>query len=570
VRVSGRWVHRWLGSVRRAVDTLVFPWECLVCGGPAGDAPFCAPCRDELRDASGLTCARCAMPLGPFADRRGGCSECRGRSLGFDRAIALGPYQGPIRQLCLELKHQRNAWIAPWLMDVLIEGRGELGREAEDAWVVPVPLHWRRRWRRGYNQADALAERLAKRLEIRLAHPLRRVVATPPLARAGRTERARLLRDAFRARSSAGLKGRTVLLVDDILTTGATCGAAARALKRAGAARVVVVVIGRAGGELAMPSTKTSTSPPPRPSAVRIGTRGSPLARWQAEWVAERLRALHPGLAVELVEIKTQGDRDRNTPLAAIGGLGLFTKEIQRALLDATVEVAVHSLKDLPTRGPEELILGAVPPREDATDALIAPVHRTLDSLPSEATIGTGSLRRRAQLLHLRPDLNVVGVRGNVETRLNQALQGKLDAVVLAEAGLRRLNLDAQITERLGPPRFLPAVGQGALGIECRRDDEATRAILAPLDDPATHRAVLAERSALAELEGGCMIPMAAWARATDAGLTLDAAVFDPDGRERVFASLSGPPDDPEGLGRRVAQALRDQGAERLLQRSPS
>ena len=157
---------------------------------------------------------------------------------------------------------------------------------------------------------------------------------------------------------------------------------------------------------------------------VRIGTRGSPLARWQAEWVADRLRALHPGLAVELVEIKTQGDRDRNSPLAAIGGLGLFTKEIQRALLDAAVEVAVHSLKDLPTQGPEALILGAVPPREDVADALIAPVHRTLDALPAGATVGTGSLRRRAQLLYLRPDLNVVGIRGNVETRLNQALRG--------------------------------------------------------------------------------------------------------------------------------------------------
>jgi hydroxymethylbilane synthase len=470
----------------------------------------------------------------------------------------------------LQLKHERNAWIAPWLMDLLVEGRSEVEREAEGSWVVPVPLHWRRRLARGYNQAEVLAERLAKRLGVRLAHPLRRVVATPPLARAGRTERARLLRDAFRARPSSGLKGRTVLLVDDILTTGATCGAAARALKRAGAGRVVVVVIGRAGGELSMPSTSTKTSPsrPPQPAAIRIGTRGSPLARWQAEWVAERLRALHPGLAVELVEIKTQGDRDRNTPLAAIGGLGLFTKEIQRALLDAKVEVAVHSLKDLPTRGPEELILGAVPPREDAADALIAPVHRTLDALPSGATVGTGSLRRRAQLLHLRPDLNVVSLRGNVETRLNQALQGKLDAVVLAEAGLRRLNLEGKITERLGPPRFLPAVGQGALGIECRRDDEATRAYLAPLDDPATHRAVLAERSALAELEGGCMIPLGAWARATDDGLALDAAVFDPDGRERLFASLSGPPDDPEALGRRVAEVLRAQGAERLLKRS--
>ena len=301
---------------------------------------------------------------------------------------------------------------------------------------------------------------------------------------------------------------------------------------------------------------------------VRIGTRGSRLARWQAEWVADRLRALHPGLTVALVEIKTQGDRDRNSPLSAIGGLGLFTKEIQRALVERGVDLAVHSLKDLPTQGPEELTLGAVPPREDSADALIAPRARSLDALPDGARVGTGSLRRRAQLLHLRSDLRVVEVRGNVETRLNQALQGQLDAVVLAEAGLRRLALDRHVTERLGPPRFLPAVGQGALGIECRADDAGTRALLAPLDDPATRRAVLAERQALAELEGGCMIPMAAWARVTPDGLTLDAAVFDPDGRERVFASLSGPPDDPEDLGRRVAGELRRLGADRLLNTS--
>ena len=304
------------------------------------------------------------------------------------------------------------------------------------------------------------------------------------------------------------------------------------------------------------------------PGALRIGTRGSPLARWQATWVAGRLREAHPGVAVTLVEIRTHGDRDRNTPLAQLGGLGLFTKEIQRALVEGTVDVAVHSLKDLPTQGPEGLVLGAIPPREELADALIAPVHLTLDALPDGATVGTGSLRRRAQLLHLRPALNVVGLRGNVETRLNQALEGRLDAVVLAEAGLRRLGLDAHVTERLGPPRFLPAVGQGALGIECRAGDAATRARLASLDDPATRRAVLAERAALAALEGGCMIPLGAWGRdADDGSLCLDVAVFDPDGLARAFTSLTGPRDDPEGLGLRAAQALRDQGAERLLRR---
>ncbi len=299
---------------------------------------------------------------------------------------------------------------------------------------------------------------------------------------------------------------------------------------------------------------------------IRIGTRGSRLARWQSTWVADRLRVLHPGLEVELVEIKTHGDRDRNSPLAAIGGLGLFTKEIQRALVDGHVHLAVHSLKDLPTWGPENLTLGAIPPRENPVDALIAPTYRTLEALPPGATVGTGSIRRRAMLLHARPDLQIVDIRGNVETRLNRARAGELDAVVLAEAGLDRLSLDGEVTQRLEPPMFLPAVGQGALGIECRADDEATLALLKALDDPATRRAVIAERRTLAELEGGCMIPLAAWGRDLDGGrLALDASVFDPEGVRRVSVAEVGPGDDPEGLGRRVAEALRSAGADDLL-----
>lgn len=313
---------------------------------------------------------------------------------------------------------------------------------------------------------------------------------------------------------------------------------------------------------------------PSQPSRrlVRIGTRGSRLARWQADWVADRLRTLHPGLEVILVEIKTLGDRDRTSPLSSIGGLGLFTKEIQRALLDGLVEIAVHSLKDLPTRGPEGLILGAVPPREDPSDALIAPIHRTLEALPHGARIGTGSLRRRGQLLHARHDLTVVDLRGNVETRLAAARDGGLDAVVLAEAGLHRLGLDSHITQRLGPPRFLPAVGQGALGIECRADDAETRVLLAPLDDPATHRAIRAERRLLFQLEGGCSMPLAAWAReASTPGrddaprLWLDAAVFKTDGPGKIAVCLSGPIDAPEELGSRAAEGLRQLGAEDFL-----
>ena len=299
---------------------------------------------------------------------------------------------------------------------------------------------------------------------------------------------------------------------------------------------------------------------------IRIGTRGSRLARWQANWVADRLRGVHPGLMVEVVEIRTQGDRDRNSPLAEIGGTGLFTKEIQYALLERRVDVAVHSLKDLPTTGPGGLVLGAVPAREDVADVLIAPGFGTLAALPAGARVGTGSLRRRAMILHVRPDLVVEGVRGNVETRLNLAREGGLDGVILAEAGLRRLGLEGRVTERLGPPGFLPAVGQGALGIECRGDDGETRELLGALDDGGTHRAVVAERRTLAELEGGCMIPLGAWAREEGGGLMLDAAVYGPEGRERVFASLGGDVDDPDGLGRKVAEALRGGGALKLLE----
>ena len=191
------------------------------------------------------------MPAGPFADLDGGCSECRGRPLGFDRAIALGPYQGPIRQLCLSLKRERNAWMARWVAEVLAEGQsGPLSEEARGLpLVVPIPLHWRRRLTRGYNQAEALAVGLGRALGLEVRPGLRRVVATPKLALSGRTERAKLMRDAFRPRGLRGLRGRPVLLVDDILTTGATSGAAARALKRAGASRVVVVVVARAEGK---------------------------------------------------------------------------------------------------------------------------------------------------------------------------------------------------------------------------------------------------------------------------------------------------------------------------------
>lgn len=311
---------------------------------------------------------------------------------------------------------------------------------------------------------------------------------------------------------------------------------------------------------------QSSASDPSAPARlVRIGTRGSQLARWQAEWVAGRLIQAHPGLEVELVEIATHGDRDRTSPLAAIGGMGLFTKEIQRALLDGRVDVAVHSLKDLPTQTPEGLRLAAVPAREDVADALIAPIFQTLMNLPPGATVGTSSQRRRAQVLHQRPDLDVRNIRGNVETRLNHARDGRLDAVLLAGAGLNRLGLSHAITERLSPETFLPAVGQGALGIECRLDDPATASLLAPLDDPETHPAIDAERIVLAELEGGCTIPLACWARRGRERMVLDAAVFDLDGRQKVSASAEGAWDDPKTVAFEVVRRLRELGADALL-----
>ena len=297
---------------------------------------------------------------------------------------------------------------------------------------------------------------------------------------------------------------------------------------------------------------------------LRIGTRGSRLARWQSDWVAEALRRSHPDLMIELVEIKTEGDRDRNSPLAAIGGVGLFTKEIQRALRDGRVDLAVHSLKDLPTDPTPGLVLGAIPVREAVSDALIAPRHGGLADLPRGARVGTSSPRRRALLLHARPDLEVVNLRGNVETRLRAATEGPLDAVVLAEAGLRRLGLEGQISERLAPPSFLPAPGQGSLGLECRGDDRDVLAILAPLDDLDSRRSSLAERSALAGLGGGCSAPMGAWGRTDSDGLMLDAVVLDLDGRRRLDASV-GPGNDPVALGLEAARRLLEQGAGGLL-----
>ncbi len=300
---------------------------------------------------------------------------------------------------------------------------------------------------------------------------------------------------------------------------------------------------------------------------LRIGTRGSALARWQAEWVAAWLQ--EHGVAVDLVPITTQGDVKAG-PLAQIGGQGLFTKEIQRALLDRSVDVAVHSCKDLPTAQVEGLIIAAVPPRESTSDVLVSLKAESIESLPPRARIGTGSLRRKAQLLHLRPDLIVEDIRGNVETRLRKLEEGEFDAIVLAEAGLKRLGLAADNTHVIPRDQMLSAVGQGALAIETRVDDVATQSFLSALDDHDSHQAVVAERSLLYELRAGCSAPVGGWARVESGQLALDAVVLSADGKRRLIADDAATSAEAVELGRRVAERLLADGAAELIAGSRS
>lgn len=304
-------------------------------------------------------------------------------------------------------------------------------------------------------------------------------------------------------------------------------------------------------------------------SAIRIATRASRLALWQANYTADELRRHNPGRAVELVQISTVGDRDRATSLSEFGAIGVFTREIQNALLDGRADVAVHSLKDLPTEPHAELALAAIPPRASMFDALVLPTgvdaSTGLDALADGARIGTGSLRRVAQLLHHRSDLQTQEVRGNVETRIRKLDEGEFDALVLAEAGLKRLGLESRISVSLRPPLMFPAVGQGALGIECRADDSETQAALAPMDDEATHAAVTAERQLLACLWAGCHAPVGV-ATSLDAGrLSLKAVVLSADGKQRLTAKGERDSAEASALGEQVAKSLLDQGAAALI-----
>jgi hydroxymethylbilane synthase len=298
---------------------------------------------------------------------------------------------------------------------------------------------------------------------------------------------------------------------------------------------------------------------------IRLGTRGSQLALWQANYVADRLRPVVEPQPVELVIIETHGDQVQDRPLSQLGGFGLFTKAIQQALLDKQIDVAVHSLKDLPTIPIAGLKLAAVPPRGPIGDVFVSLKYERFADLPAGAVIGTSSLRRRAQILNQRPDLDLVDLRGNVETRLRKLREQDLDAIVLAEAGLRRLGLDQSITEVLDPKWMLPAVGQGAIGLECREEDEQTSHFVETLNDPLTWSAVLAERAMLYALGGGCLVPIGAWTRVESDVLTLRGTVLSPDGKRRIVDTHRGPSDKPLGIGNELAAQLLAAGARELL-----
>jgi len=287
------------------------------------------------------------------------------------------------------------------------------------------------------------------------------------------------------------------------------------------------------------------------------------LARWQADWVAARLGEV--GVEVEMVLLTTRGDREQVGPIGAMGGQGVFTKELQRALLAGEIDLAVHSLKDLPTDAVGGLTLAAVPPRGPSGDVLVSRKVSSWEELPQGAVVGTGSLRRRAQLWHARPDLKMQDVRGNIDTRLRKLAEGQYDALILAEAGLERLGLAGEIAQVLPKTLMLPAIGQGALGLETRSDDAGTRSALARLDDRETHAAVTAERALLAALRGGCLAPVGAWGRIEDGRLRLSAVVLSQDGALRIAAEAAGDVASAAAMGESVAAELLARGAGELI-----
>jgi hydroxymethylbilane synthase len=300
---------------------------------------------------------------------------------------------------------------------------------------------------------------------------------------------------------------------------------------------------------------------------LRIATRKSKLALWQAEHVAALLRRAHPDLEVQLLPISTKGDLIQDRSLAAIGGKGLFIKELETAMEERRADIAVHSMKDVPADMPSGFVIGAVLERADARDALIADKHSRLEDLPQAARVGTSSLRRQAQLLALRPDLRIEALRGNVDTRLRRLEDGALHAIVLACAGLIRLGWESRITARLDPQVSLPAVGQGVIGIECRSDAPKTLERLSVLEHPATRIAIEAERAFSARLGGSCQSPIAAHAQVVGGRVVLDGLVAEPDGSRLLRDTLEGPAADSAVIGARLAERVLAAGADTLLER---
>ena len=298
---------------------------------------------------------------------------------------------------------------------------------------------------------------------------------------------------------------------------------------------------------------------------LRIGTRKSPLALWQANFIKSALEARHSELNCELVTMSTEGDRILDTPLAKVGGKGLFIKELEQALWDGRADIAVHSMKDVTVDLPEGLHIPVICERELPWDAFVSNKYATFDELPEGARVGTSSLRRQMQLSSARPDLEIISLRGNVNTRLAKLDAGDYDAIILAAAGLIRLEMAERISETLSPDVSLPAVGQGAVGIECRADDDETLALLLPLDHAPTHARVLAERAMNAALEGGCQVPIAGFAEIHDDALHIRGIVGTPDGSRMLRADIAGHVRDAASLGNELATQLLDQGAGEIL-----
>ena len=302
-------------------------------------------------------------------------------------------------------------------------------------------------------------------------------------------------------------------------------------------------------------------------SLLRIATRSSPLAMWQAEHVQARLEALHPGLKVELVPVKTQGDKILDTPLAKIGGKGLFVKELEACMLAGEADIAVHSMKDVPMEFPEGLYLGPILERHAPTDAFVSNTYNSLDEVPAGKVIGTSSLRRSCQILANRPDLTVNWLRGNLQTRLGKLDAGEYDAIILATSGLQRMGLAERICQEIPAEISLPACGQGALGIELRVGDEETARLVAPLADEKSSLCVLAERAMNTRLKGGCQVPIGGYALLEDDQIWLRALVGEPEGDRVLRAEARGPASDPQALGIAVAEDLLKQGAGEILQK---